>query len=139
MFKPGEVEYIFTIEIYSDLILEQNELFDVVLTGVNGTGVSIGMPRAAEVLIINSDSRFLQLSGNTSEIMYYSSIVLTVFFSQEQYSVNESDGQVTVSLELGRPAGQNVTVLILAVPNTAQGYINHFPFCKFYNYVFTCY
>ena len=59
-------------------------------------------------------------------------IVLTVAFNQQLYSVNESDGQVTIALELSRPAGQNVTIGVRAIPNTAQGnYNNHF---KIYSY-----
>ena len=56
----------------------------------------------------------------------YSFTVLTVAFSQEVYSVNESEGQVTVALELSRPAGQNITVGVQAIPNTAQGNYNNF-------------
>ena len=49
--------------------------------------------------------------------------MLTVAFSQELYSVNESEGEVTIGLELGRPAGRSVTIRIRAMPNTAEGII----------------
>lgn len=42
-------------------------------------------------------------------------------FSQQSYSVDESDGQVTVGLEFSRTAGRDVTIGIRAIPNTAQG------------------
>ena len=48
-------------------------------------------------------------------------------FGHEQYSVNESDKQVTVELKLSRPANRSITVGIRAIPNTAQGiYIVNF-------------
>jgi len=59
--------------------------------------------------------------------------VLTVTFSQQKYSVNESDGQITTKLELSRPAGQSVTIGVRAIPNTAQGsYTNHFQLRSMY-------
>lgn len=135
MFNPGEVESTVFISVINDLVLELDELFDVVLIDGNDTGIKVGMPMAAEVTIMNSNSEFFYAKlGNVNKIMY-SFIVLTVAFSQEVYSVNESEGQVTVALELSRPAGQNVTIGVRAIPNTAQGnYNNHF---KFYNYLRT--
>ena len=49
--------------------------------------------------------------------------MLTVAFSQELYSVNESEGEVIIGLELSRPAGQSVTVGIRPIPNTAEGIV----------------
>jgi len=59
VFNPGETEHSIFIPIRNDLVLEQDEIFDVVLTNINGTnaGVEIGMPRTAEVSIMNSNSK----------------------------------------------------------------------------------
>ena len=128
VFNPGETETVVFISIRNDLLLEQDELFDVILIDSNNTGIKVGMPRTAEVTIMNSNSEFpCNCVDSVNKIMYHSFIVLTVAFSQQLYSVNESDGQVTVALELSRPASQNVTIGVRAISNTAQGnYSNHF-------------
>ena len=128
VFNPGETETVVFISIRNDLLLEQDEFFDVILIDSNNTGIKVGMPRTAEVTIMNSNSEFLcNCVDSVNKIMYHSFIVLTVAFSQQLYSVNESDGQVTIALELSRPASQNVTIGVRAISNTAQGnYSNHF-------------
>lgn len=119
VFDPGETESVIFISITKDLLLEQDELFDVVLTDVNTTGVKVGIPRSASVLIMNSNSKFYAVWQYSSKITLY--IALTVTFNQREYSVNESDEQVTIALDLSRPPGQNVTIGIRGIPNTAQG------------------
>ena len=47
--------------------------------------------------------------------------MLTVRFTQQQYSVNENEQSVMVGLQLSRPAGVDVTVGVRPVPDTAQG------------------
>ena len=134
MFNPGEVESAVFISVINDLVLEQDELFDVVLIDSNDTGIKVGMPRTAEVTITNSNGEFFYAKLGSVNKITYSLTVLTVAFSQEVYSVNESDGQVTVALGLSRPAGQNVTIGVRAIPNTAQGnYNNHFKFCNYFH------
>ena len=129
VFSPGEIETSVFISITNDLVLEQDELFDVTLTNItdNPGGINVGMPRVSEVSIVNSNSKCLcsrWLNGNASKIHIFHFIVLTVIFSQQQYSVNESDGQITVGLELSRPAGRSLTIGIRPIPNSAQG--NHY-------------
>ena len=73
MFSPGEIETFIFISITNDLILEQDELFDVALTNIidNPGGIKLGMPTVAEVSIMNSNSKFCEpvwLTGNTSNI-----------------------------------------------------------------------
>lgn len=125
VFSAGEIETSVSISITNDLILEQDELFDVALASIidNPSGVKLGMPIVAEVSIMNSNSTFCEpvwLGINSGNITYHF-IGLTVMFSQQQYSVNESDGQVTVGLELSRSAGQSLTIGVRSIPNTAQG------------------
>ena len=57
VFNPGETETVAIITIENDLVLEQNELFDVELIDSNITGVKVGMPRIAVVSIVNSNSK----------------------------------------------------------------------------------
>ena len=59
VFNPGEMESFVFISVRNDLVLEQDELFDVVLVDSNNTGIRVGMPRTAEVTIMNSNSEFL--------------------------------------------------------------------------------
>ena len=47
--------------------------------------------------------------------------MLTVRFTQQQYSVNESEESVMIGLQLSRPAGVDVTIGVLPVAGTAQG------------------
>lgn len=39
-------------------MLEQDEVFDVVINGTDTVGVVVGMPRTAEVTIMNTNSKF---------------------------------------------------------------------------------
>ena len=47
--------------------------------------------------------------------------MLTVRFTQLQYSVNENEESVMIGLQLSRPAGVDVTIGVLPVAGTAQG------------------
>lgn len=58
VFNPGEIETTIFISITNDSILEQDELFDIVLTNSTDTGVQVGMPRVTGVSIMNTDSKF---------------------------------------------------------------------------------
>ena len=73
VFNPGETETVAIITIENDLVLEQNELFDVELMDSNITGVKVGMPRTAVVSIVNSNSKPL---WNHISILKRSNIIL---------------------------------------------------------------
>ena len=47
--------------------------------------------------------------------------MLTVRFSQQQYSVNENEESVMIRLQLSRPAGANVMIGVRPMADTAQG------------------
>ena len=47
--------------------------------------------------------------------------MLTVRFSQQQYSVNENEGSVTIGFQLSRPAGVDLMIGVLPMADTAQG------------------
>ena len=47
--------------------------------------------------------------------------MLTVRFTQLQYSVNENEESVMIGLQLSRPAGVDVMIGVLPVAGTAQG------------------
>ena len=57
VFNPGETETVTFISVENDLVLEQNELFDIGLLNINIPGVKVGMPRTAIVSIVNSNSK----------------------------------------------------------------------------------
>ena len=63
MFNPGEVESAVFIAVINDLVLERDELFVVALIDSNDTGINVGMPRIAEVTIVNSNSELISMQS----------------------------------------------------------------------------
>ena len=121
--SPGDTEHSVFIQIFNDMNLEQTELFDVTLnstTADTSTGVTLGSIQRAEVTIVDSDSKFYRCTDQ-SLYLRFCYIVLTVRFTQQQYSVNENEQSVMVGLQLSRPAGVDVTIGVRLVPDTAQG------------------
>lgn len=57
VFNPGETGTAVLIPITNDLILEQDELFNIVLINITDAGIEVGLPRVAEVSIMNSNSK----------------------------------------------------------------------------------
>ena len=71
--SPGDTEHSVFIEIFNDMILEQTEIFAVLLDSVTADtsrGVSLGSIQRAEVTIVDSDSKCLDILKLVVEIWF---------------------------------------------------------------------
>ncbi|XP_065903790.1 adhesion G-protein coupled receptor V1-like [Dysidea avara] len=102
--NPGETRAFVLIGIVDDDKLEGLEHFDVAfeIGGTNTAGAEIRGQRLAQIAISSDD-------------------VVSVSFTERQFSVNEKDGSLTVGFQLNKKIDHIVTIQVLSVGNTAKG------------------
>ena len=104
-FSAGQTTATVAIPITDDDISEVTEDFSAVLTipaAASTQGVSSGTADTASIDIVDNDA-------------------VEVIFNPTQYSVNEGDGSVTLTLSADKAASSDYTVEVLTQDGTATG------------------
>ena len=105
IFLAGETIATVSIPIFDDAIAELTEDFTAVLTIpriVRSQGIAKGAAGLAFVNLVDNDA-------------------VEVVFSPTQYNVNESDGEVTLTLKADKAASFRYIVEVLTQDDTAEG------------------
>ena len=102
-FLAGQTTASVSIPITDDTTAEPSEDFSAVLTiPATATGITKGAADTATIDIVDDDP-------------------VEVVFNPTQYTVNESDGAVTLTLNADKPASFDYTVEVVTQDGTANG------------------
>ena len=116
----GISEFCVDITIIDDSLLEETELFSVLLKNAGDLSVDIGPISTANILILNNDSVYFFFFWNSTELLpTIFTLDVTVQFQQANYDELESINSIDVCIDVLGSLGKSVTLTISAQNGSA--------------------